>query len=194
MPRAGDGSITATSLVLATPAIGAFPGMTPLQDTLRSILASKAQELFVDYGVTCNELADEAASSSARQLCGILGFTGDKLCGSVVISASEDAVAASNPIRDGATRAWVAELTNQIVGRFKNGLFRVGVEVAMSIPVVLSAAQITPMPHTHLAPVRLAVAEGHVTLWLEIEAQPDLELSEPTEDSSIAPEGEAFMF
>lgn len=167
--------------------------MTPLQDTLRSILASKAQELFVDYGVTCTEVADEPATSS-RLLCGILGFTGDKLCGSVVISASEDAVAASNPIGDGATRAWVAELTNQIVGRFKNGLFRVGVEVAMSIPVVLSAAQITPLPHTHLAPVRLAVAAGAVTLWLEIEAQPDLELSEPTEDSSIAPEGEAFMF
>jgi len=166
--------------------------MSDLHETLRSILASKAHELFVDYNVTCAEA--EPPGDAARQLCGILGFTGDQLCGSVVISATERAVACSNPIGDGATRAWVAELTNQLVGRFKNALFRGGIEVAMSIPVVLTAAQLTPLPQTERDPIRLSVGGGTVAIWLEFEANADLVLSDPGPESMIAAEGEAMLF
>jgi hypothetical protein len=167
--------------------------MTAIHGTLRQLLASKACELFSDYGVTCEETA-KPTPGHVRQLCGILGFTGDRLCGSVVLAATEDAVALSNPIGDGATRGWVAELTNQLVGRFKNSLLRHGVEVAMSIPVVLTAAHLMPLPHTQIDPTQLAIGEGFVTLWLEIEAEPGLELAEPTAESAVAAEGEAMLF
>jgi CheY-specific phosphatase CheX len=166
--------------------------MTPFHDTLRTILSSKAHELFADYGVTCS--VDSLPPDDRRQLCGILGFTGDRLCGSVVVSATEDAIACSNPIGDGATRGWVAELTNQLVGRFKNALFRGGVDVAMSIPVVLTATRLTPLPHTQLEPTRLAVGTGFLTIWLEIEAEAGLELAEPTADTMMAAEGDAMLF
>src|SRR5258706_8135546 len=68
---------------------GASPGMTPLHETLRTLLAGKATELFADYGVAC-ALVD-TATDTGRQLCGVLGFTGDRLCGSVVISATTEA-------------------------------------------------------------------------------------------------------
>lgn len=165
--------------------------MPALEDTLCEILRDKATELFVDYGVTC-ELASGTAPA-APLLCGILGFTGDHLCGSVVIAATHEAIAESNPIRDGATRGWVAELTNQVVGRFKNALFRCGVEVAMSIPVVLTATQLTPLPHNNTAPIRLRVGTGSVTIWLEFDAAADLVLAEPSADA-IAAEGEAMLF
>jgi CheY-specific phosphatase CheX len=166
--------------------------MTPLHDTLRTILSSKAHELFADYGVVCS--VDVLPPDARRQLCGILGFTGDRMCGSVILSATEDAIACSNPIGDGATRGWVAELTNQLVGRFKNELFRGGIEVAMSIPVVLTATQLTPLPQTALDPMRLAVGAGFVTIWLEIEAEAGLELAAPTADTMMAAEGEALLF
>jgi hypothetical protein len=166
--------------------------MTPLHDTLRSILSSKAHELFADYGVVCS--VDSLPPDDRRMLCGILGFTGDRLCGSVVIAATDDAIACSNPIGDGATRGWVAELTNQLVGRFKNALFRGGIDVAMSIPVVLTATQLTPLPQTQLEPTRLAVGTGFLTIWLEIEAAVGLELAEPTADTMMAAEGEAMLF
>jgi hypothetical protein len=166
--------------------------MISLQETLRQLLTSKACELFVDYGVTCHEV--ETAPDPTRQLCGILGFTGDRLCGSVVIAATHEAVVSSNPIGDGATRGWVAELTNQLVGRFKNALLRHGVEVAMSIPVVLTATQLMPLPQNEIQPTRLAVGAGFVTIWLELEAEAGLELTEPTAESAIAAEGEAMMF
>lgn len=166
--------------------------MTNLQETLREILASKAHELFTDYGVPPAPLAERP--EPARQLCGILGFTGDRLCGSIVLSATHEAVACSNPIGDGATRGWVAELTNQLVGRFKNSLFRGGIEVAMSIPVVLTATQLTPLPQTKADPLCFAVGDGVVTVWLEVEADADLVLAEPSADSMIAAEGEAMLF
>jgi hypothetical protein len=166
--------------------------MTPLQETLRTILAEKACELFAAYDVACSVI--DSPPPATRQLCGILGFTGDRLCGSVVISATEEAVACSNPIGDGASRGWVAELTNQLVGRFKNAMFRGGVEVAMSIPVVLTATQLTPLPHTNLDPTRLAVGPGFVTIWLEIEAEAGLELAAPSPESEVPAEGEAMLF
>jgi len=166
--------------------------MTTLYDTLRQLLADKASELFADYGAACATV--DTLPEPGRQLCGILGFTGDHLCGSVVISASHEAIAASNPIGDGATRGWVAELTNQLVGRFKNALFRCGVEVAMSIPVVLTATQLTPLPQGDTRPICLTVGPGFVTIWLETVSAPTLELSEPSADSAVAAEGEAMLF
>jgi CheY-specific phosphatase CheX len=166
--------------------------MTPLREALRGMLASKAHELFADYGVTCDAM--DAPAEGARELCGILGFTGDHVCGSVVLSATPDAIASSNPIGDGATRGWVSELTNQLVGRFKNALLRCGVELVMSIPVVLTATQLMPMPNATLAPIRLAVGSGFITLWLEIEVDPDLVLAEPNADLQIPSEGDTLLF
>jgi hypothetical protein len=156
------------------------------------MLASKAHELFADYGVACETVA--AIPDSPRELCGILGFTGGQVCGSVVVSATPEAIASSNPIGDGATRSWVAELTNQIVGRFKNTLLRCGVDLVMSIPVVLTASQLTPLPQAVVAPTRFAVGTGFLTLWLEIEVDPDLVLGEPNAELLIAAEGETLLF
>jgi CheY-specific phosphatase CheX len=166
--------------------------VTRVRNALRDILAAKAHELFVDYGVRCEAVT--APYVADRELCGILGFTGDQLCGSVVLSATPDAISSSNPIGDGPTRGWVAELTNQLVGRFKNSLLRSGVEVMMSIPVVLTAAHLMPMPQAALAPARFAVGSGFLTLWLEVEVDPDLVLGEPSADLGIAAEGETLLF
>jgi CheY-specific phosphatase CheX len=166
--------------------------MASARETLRRILATKAHELFADYGVSCEMM--DAPVESGPELCGILGFTGDQLCGSVVLSANTEAISSSNPIGDGATRSWVSELTNQLVGRFKNALLRCGVELVMSIPVVLTATQLTPIPHAALAPIRLAVGSGSLTLWLEVEVDPDLVLAAASADLAIPSEGDTLLF
>jgi hypothetical protein len=166
--------------------------MTAVQERIRQILSDKAHELFADYGVPCAVV--DVVPEATRELCGILGFTGDYVCGSVVASATAEAIASSNPIGDGPTRGWVAELTNQIVGRLKNTLLRCGVEVVMSIPVVLTASHLTPMPQAPLAPLRLAVGDGFLTLWLEVEVDPDLTLAEPNAGLKIAVEGDTLLF
>ena len=166
--------------------------MKSVREALRDILATKAHELFADYGVSCESV--DAPYATDRELCGILGFTGDHVCGSVVLAATQDAISSSNPIGDGATRGWVSELTNQLVGRFKNTLLRCGVELVMSIPVVLTATQLLPMPQAAIAPMRFAVGAGFLTLWLELEVDPDVVLAEPNSDMTVAAEGDTLLF
>src|SRR5258706_6766095 len=133
--------------------------MTSPRETLRKLLVAKAHELFSDYGVAC-ESVGSVVDTTNRELCGILGFSSNHLCGAVVVCATPDAVASSNPVGDGATRNWVAELTNQLVGRFKNDLLRTGVELVMSIPVVLTGSQVTPLHQVVSPPMLLAVGSG----------------------------------
>jgi CheY-specific phosphatase CheX len=165
--------------------------MTSVHLELREILTRKAHELFADYGVIC--AAGSSVVEPGRQLCGILGFTGDHLCGCVVLAGTHEAIADSNPMGDGAQRGWVAELTNQVVGRFKNALLRCGVDVAMSIPVVLTATQLMPLPQTAIDPIRLAVGRGQLSIWLEVDVDAALVLAEPSLEAAAA-EGEALLF
>jgi hypothetical protein len=51
-----------------------------------------------------------------------------------------------------------------------------------------------PLPQTELDPLRLLVGTGLLTIWLEIEADPALQLAEPNAESMIAAEGEAMLF
>ena len=166
--------------------------MTSPRETLRTVLVAKAHDLFFDYGVPCETVS--SVGDASRELCAILGFTNPQLSGAVVVCATPDAISSSNPIGDGATRSWVAELTNQLVGRFKNELLGMGIEIVMSIPVVLTASQLTPLHHLASPPARLAVGSGFLTTWVEVEIDPDLVLVEPNAELTITPAGHALMF
>lgn len=153
-------------------------------------LTEKARELFSAYGVTCTEATD---ATDEDQLCAVLGFTGDTLRGSVVVVATANALTASNPIAGGSPSAWVSELTNQLVGRFKNDLLRYGVDVMMSIPVVLTAKRIVAVSGHEIRPIQLGVGAGTLTMWLEAEG--DAQLAEiPMPDQQVAAEGDLMLF
>lgn len=159
-------------------------------ELLRERLTEKARELFSAYGVTCGE---PQARTEDDELCAVLGFTGDALRGSVVVVATAGALSASNPVAGGSTSAWVAELTNQLVGRFKNDLLRYGVDVMMSIPVVLTAKRIVAVSGEEIRPIQLGVGAGTLTMWLEAEG--DAQLAEiPMPDQQVAAEGDLMLF
>ncbi|MEO8553943.1 MAG: chemotaxis protein CheX [Kofleriaceae bacterium] len=156
---------------------------------LRQILLETTRELFTAYGVS-NEIV-AAPVMDDQTVCGILGFTGATICGSVMIAASREAVAATNPIEGGQVTHWLAELTNQIVGRFKNSLVRRGADIWLSLPVVLSATRLVPVPQGPVDPVHMRVGGAPFTLWLETEGT--IALEAPDEDACPR-EGEAFLF
>jgi CheY-specific phosphatase CheX len=156
---------------------------------LREILVETTGELFDAYGVT-SEVVGEAAIDDAA-LCGVLGFTGEAICGAIVIAASREAIAACNPIEGGQVTQWLAELTNQIMGRFKNSLVRRGADIWMSLPVVLSATRLVPARCGPVAPVYMHVAGAPFALWLEVEGA--VALGAPA-DEGMPREGEALLF
>ena len=164
--------------------------MTSTERDLRELLATKACELFAAYNVPC-EAADDAPKEEL-QLCGVLGFAGERVCGAVVVAASGGALAASNPVRPEASRGWSAELTNQLVGRFKNELRRRGIDVAISIPVVFAATRLVPMPSLPIEPIHLVVGDGAATIWLELEGDVELLASDLQEEVGV--EGDILLF
>ena len=166
----------------------AYPSMS-VKDTLRELMATAATELFAAYQVPCKLV--EGQSQPDAQRCGILGFTGTTLCGSVVIAATSDAIASSNPVGDGPSSSWVGELTNQLVGRFKNLLLKLTVDITMSIPVVLTAVQIVPVTQRSIEPIQLSVGTGTLTIWVEYEGM--LVFRDPTQQITIL-EGDVMMF
>lgn len=153
---------------------------------LRGLLESSARALLAEYPPQ-RELA---AESGERQLCGILGFTGDALCGSVVIVTTPDVLAAINPVPDVPLSRWLAELTNQLVGRFKNEVLRRGTDVSISVPVVFRATHMEPILHLDVEPIELDVEGRRVSVWLESEGS--VELCTPADDGPR--EGEAILF
>lgn len=156
---------------------------------LRDLMAKSAADLFAAYEVRCESVDERPESHTQR--CSILGFTGDTLCGSVVIAATSEAVASSNPIQDGPSAAWLGELANQLVGRFKNLLLKLRVEIMMSIPVVLNAVKIEPVPQQSIAPIHLLVGTGSMTIWVEYEGTPVFR--DASQQIGIV-EGEVMMF
>lgn len=157
---------------------------------LGELLAAKAYDLFADYGVTCT--SGPPVEEEEDQICAVLGFTGDHLHGSVIVVISAISVAQSNPSPGSGSSAWASELTNQLLGRFKNELLRYGIDVAMSIPIVLTAMRIQPLPRHAFQPVYLAVGAGSMMLWLLAEGEAEL-VETPIADP-VAAEGDMLMF
>jgi hypothetical protein len=159
-------------------------------DRLRELLESKAYDLLTAYGVTC---APGGPIGSEEQICAVLGFTGDQLRGSVLVVGTVPAIMASNPSPSSGPGSWAGELANQLVGRFKNDLLRYGLDVMMSIPVVLTATRIQPLSRDARQPIELAVGPGAMTLLLEVEG--DAELTEaPSSAEPLASEGDMLLF
>ena len=106
--------------------------------------------------------------------------------------ATPAALAESNPIPGGSVSSWLGELTNQLVGRFKNTLLLHGVDVSMSIPVVLTASRIRPFGRHELKQIVIRVGSGTVTMWLEVDG--DAQLAAPATPEPGCVEGDVMLF
>lgn len=165
--------------------------MSHLDQALRDVLAIKLNELLGHYGLG-RWHPTRIPEASVHMAC-VLGFTGDHLNGSVIFAATLEAIADTNPMHDGVKRSWIAELTNQLVGRFKNELVRCGIIVAIGQPVVLTATKITPVPTRQLPPIVTGIGSGVVSVWLDIDYAPGLTLA-PPEIAEVVSEGATLLF
>jgi hypothetical protein len=100
----------------------------------------------------------------------------------------------SDPI-GGSPRAWIAELSNQLVGRIKNKLLAHGAEVYVTTPVVLRAELLAPIDGGNPVPPRAFASEGgNVFVWIELDTDPTLVLSPTPHYAPAVQEGDAVMF
>jgi len=161
---------------------------------LEQLAGVACTSLFQAYGVALQRVNEAEASPATTPApilySGIVGFGGPGIRGACILAASEKPILQSNPV-DGSLRDWIAELSNQLVGRIKNKLLAHGTEVYVTTPVVLRGEHLAPMPRRELPPLSFKTDGGSVFVWIELETAADFVLGPPSQ--AIA-EGEAVLF
>jgi hypothetical protein len=125
----------------------------------------------------------------------VLGFTGESMRGSLVLAMEAETIRRSSPEPSGGgpPREWIAELSNQLLGRMKNRLLAYGVEIQVTIPVVIRGRLLAPESGPELQPYRFAAGGAEVFVWFDYETVPGL-LLERIEEREAHAEGSAFFF
>jgi CheY-specific phosphatase CheX len=159
------------------------------------IAREACRSLFEAYGI---ELVPTDAATEmtgdAWPYCGILGFTGPTLRGSVLLASSRGAFERSCPVQ-GTMRDWVGELTNQLVGRLKARLVERGIPLALSTPVVLHGEHFAPLPRPSvLAPSAFLSPAGMVLVWTDVEVSDEFDANLQLDGEPAAEEVEALFF
>jgi hypothetical protein len=169
-----------------------------LEDLIEQCAMESALGLFLSYSV-CLEYADDTERQivSGIELCGIVGFVGRQISGTLLLAATRGPLKSSNWVaaRD---RDWMAELSNQLFGRIKNRLLRRGLHLAGAPPAVIGGDHLVAMAgRSQCQPIVLRSPDaGRVCVWMDYSVNDQLPfaLSDSEGENRIPDEGEILLF
>jgi CheY-specific phosphatase CheX len=174
------------------------------QRFFEQVTATACEDLFGRYGFTARQAGDgDAPISPEFFLASVIGFTGRDVRGTLVVALTEQLSGSSNPIAGAdpagsatsvTQRDWVGELSNQLLGRIKLELLRAGVEIYLNLPAVLRGQHLAPLPREQLKPLKFAMADGAVAVWVEVEAGPGFKIAADTTGADTPAAGDALLF
>lgn len=169
--------------------------MTTPHETLSRLLSDCGRALFDAYGVQASDgERPPRVEGLDAQVAAIIGFTGDAVRGSVMLGMSQHALRASMQSERDRPRDWIAELTNQLVGRLKNRLAAFDVDVFISTPLVIQGERLAPVMDGDAAPLVWSLGSGKAYGWIDVELKEGFELVERPGATAVAAEGESLMF
>lgn len=145
-----------------------------IREIVETIAADRCMTLFQRYGVALVPAANPDAQTHPLLYCGVMGFSGAGIRGSLAIAGSSGLLTASNPARRGAAREWAGELANQLTGHVKSGLLGYGVEVYLSLPTVLRGEHLSLQIRGETQPLVFTDVgqTGLIGIWMDVETAP----------------------
>lgn len=164
--------------------------MVPTAETyLAEIVQVATIELFSDHGARIGPTIPDGVTEAVA-LCGVIGFTGPDMRGTLMLACSARSLELTSSEAGVSMRDWLAELTNQLLGRVKNKIVAMGAKLHVSIPVVIGGERIAPIARQPLG--HLFTADGGVvSVWFDTELRDDLELVPDT--TVVAAEGSVLF-
>lgn len=164
---------------------------------MKAKFLASAHALFASLGEAV-EAAPGPFPFSGFELAGIIGFGGDAR-GHVMVAASRACVRALHPLRDRPESIdeadWIAELSNQLLGRFKNNLLPCGATISIGTPVVAASGELKGTTDGEALSYVARTPHGDVSLYLAWRAPPGLVLTEPAKDAKpILSDSEYLIF
>ena len=167
-------------------------------ELVRAIGAEMCRELFSGYGVELEDVHDIEDFGDV-DLCGVIGFTGDDMQGTLLLSISSGVIEfmkEQGELEAGAAWDWVGELANQLLGRIKNRLLRRGIEIYLSPPLVIQGEHLSPLPRSQ-SPAGLFTCGGQLLCaWIDAKFAPDcvIPLDDQPGSEDVLNEGAALLF
>ena len=160
--------------------------MTETSERIANMTARACVELLKDYGVllTPGSMTWDAHAQEPV-FFGVIGFVGPGVRGTCLLGAEQQLVTASCRVGN-RPRDWIAELSNQLLGRLKMKLLTCGVSVKVTTPLALSGVQLTPLPRLGQEPLAFTSDRGAALVWLELETDEGFAL-DPERPLSIEP-------
>jgi hypothetical protein len=135
------------------------------------LAAESCVALWRDYAIELTPTsydADEAGEDP--MLFGAIGFVGESLRATCLLGAHQRLLQASGRSANH-PRDWIAELSNQLMGRIKMRLLGCGISVKLTTPLALSGIKLRPLPRLAPSPVAFGSRFGPVVMWLELESE-----------------------
>jgi hypothetical protein len=164
------------------------------QEIVQNITSEACVALFRDYALPLQPIAVSADANPELLYCSVIGFSSDRMRGTLVLATTSEPLGRTNPVQGTSLREWVAELSNQLLGRIKRQLVDRGVVIALSTPIVLRGEHLCPLPNGTISQLSFTCDGGFVCVWFDAELAPDLDLSQVQEDGDVIAEGEALLF
>lgn len=138
------------------------------RQALLRITQETCRKLFEDMGVSLRERTAQGAAAPPMVYGGVIEFVGKGLRGSVTLASSSEPLASTKPVPGAGDRDWLAELTNQLLGRIKNQLLLYAVEITFGTPVTLRGEHFASLERGKDPPLAFEGARGFVRVWLEV--------------------------
>jgi hypothetical protein len=158
------------------------------QSRLLQMAEVSCQRLFAHYGLALRRMAEAEPDPAPLSLYGSVSFSGKTLNGTMLLGSSREPLLMSNPTKNVAIQDWQAELTNQLVGRFKNQLLPYGVEINVGVPVSLRDAHMTGLQTQRLPSVRLRPPSGLLRIWLDLTFGARFQMADHPDPSKAGPQ------
>ncbi len=161
---------------------------------LQDLLIQCAAALFADYNRPLTYTGTRSSESQHFVLSGVIGFAGRDMRGTLLLALTSELLEELSP-STAFMRDWIAELSNQLLGRFKNQLLRYGTEIYGTTPSVLRGELLTPLqPRCAPAGHCFESARGRACVWLDTEIREGFALPEPSAEAVAEAEGGAIFF
>ena len=163
--------------------------------SLVEIIRTSTKELLDAYGVSSRlvEYTGTPATEFALAFAAVIGFTGEALRGTLLITTTITTLERSNPVPGSPVREWIAELANQLLGRIKNQLLSCDVEINLTTPLVLRGQHLSVESLRDSRPIEMETDGGPIFVWLENEGIEGLVLvRRPKLNAKV--EGDSFLF
>jgi CheY-specific phosphatase CheX len=172
---------------------------------INTMLVECAQALMSAFGTTVVPSPGRESFPSLQDgILAIIGFGGDQIRGSLLLSASRGILSTSCPIENTAGPAadetlqdWGGELANQLLGRLKSRLLAHQVTILLGTPTTVSGIdlRVRSLPgELQSTPVWLYSGSDWLVVRIGAVATSEVTLSSVPDPGSAAKEGDILLF